>query len=212
MRDRLRDLLHQTAAGFGQSAREGRMNLFIELFSPGEGARILDLGGTAALWRLVETPLEVTIVNLPGVKTGKPDNPIHKLHFLEGDATNLTQFEDGAFDIVFSNSVIEHVGPEDRQAAFAREARRLAPRYWVQTPSIWFPIEAHTRAPFWFFYPEGLRRAIIERWRRRIPEWARMVEETTVLKRAELQEFFPDATIYTERSFGFPKSYVAYRV
>jgi len=49
-----------------------------------------------------------------------------------------------SFDAVYSNSTIEHVGDESRQALFAAAVRRLAPAYWVQTPSSHFPIEIHT--------------------------------------------------------------------
>jgi hypothetical protein len=82
----------------------------------------------------------------------------------------------------------------------------------VQTPSQWFPIEAHCGMPFWWFYPDRLRQYFIERWRKKLPAWTQMVEETTVLTRADLKRLFPEAQILTETSFGVPKSYVAYFV
>ncbi|MCZ8333375.1 MAG: class I SAM-dependent methyltransferase [Rhodobacteraceae bacterium] len=130
---------------------------------------------------------------------------------MEGDACDLSRFGDLSFDIAFSNSVIEHVGGPEKRSALAQEARRLAPRYWVQTPSVWFPIEAHTYLPFWWFYPPFLKRAFIKRWRRDLPEWCEMIEGTTVLPFAELRALFPEATILTERLIGLPKSYIATR-
>jgi len=58
--------------------------------------------------------------------------------------------QDGEFDLVFSNSVIEHVGDFERMRQFVHEARRVAKSYWIQTPSKWFPIEPHCGMPFWW--------------------------------------------------------------
>ena len=114
-------------------------------------------------------------------------------------------------DFVFSNSVIEHVGGAARRAQFAREVRRIGRSYWVQTPSIWFPIEAHSGMPLWWCYPQGMRNWILRRWREKLPAWTEMIEGTTVVKRAELQKLFPDAEIKVERVFGIPKSYIAFK-
>ena len=176
------------------------------------GDRVLDLGGTCSIWQYVETPLDVTIVNLPGVdKQVLPDSH-HRFHLVVGDATDMPEYRDNQFDVVFSNSVIEHVGGEERRAAFAREVRRLAPRYFVQTPSVWFPLEAHTGIPFWWALPQSVRRRAIERWRAKLPAWTEMVEGTTVIARDQLQAYFPDGAIITERVMGIPKSYAAYRL
>lgn len=130
----------------------------------------------------------------------------HKIRYIDGDACAVEGFAERSFDIVFSNSVIEHVGPADKQAEFAREVRRLGHSYWVQTPSKWFPIEAHCGMPFWWFYPASVRRYAIERWRKKLPAWTEMVEGTTVLTKSDLQGLFPEATILVETSFGMPKS------
>ena len=63
-------------------------------------------------------------------------------------------FADGAFDVVFSNAVIEHVGGATRQRAFV--ARRCAwrARVFVTTPNRWFPLEVHTRLPLVHWLPE----------------------------------------------------------
>ena len=74
-----------------------------------------------------------------------------------GDATNLSEFPDGSFDVVFSNSVIEHLQTFGNQEAMAREVRRLAPVFWVQTPNFWFPVEPHFLTPAWHWLPVAAR-------------------------------------------------------
>jgi hypothetical protein len=64
--------------------------------------------------------------------------------------------------------------------------------------------------PFWWFYPAVLRSYFIRRWREKLPAWAQMIEDTTVLTKAELQRLFPEAEIIVETIIFFPKSYIAY--
>lgn len=201
-------LLHR----FSDVTRRGRMRRFEDFLrrDPGAGPpRILDLGGQPEIWENVRRPCDVTLLNLPGAF--HPPGPTrHRFTWVEGDACDVRQFGDRQFDVVFSNSVIEHVGGPDRQAAFAREVRRLGRRYWVQTPSKYFPVEAHCGMPFWWFYPESVRRFFIARWRAKLPEWTEMVEGTTVLTRDWLRALFPGARVRTERVLALPKSYVAH--
>lgn len=194
---------------FSARSRKRRMQSFLDLMGIRSGMSVLDLGGLPAIWEDVQFPLAITVLNLPGVAQ-RAGRSHHDFRYVEGDACRVDGFEDGHFDAVFSNSVIEHVGPADKQADFAREVRRLGRSYWVQTPSKWFPIEAHCGMPLWWFYPAGLRRYFIESWRRKLPAWTAMVEDTRVLSRGDLQRLFPEATILVERACGFPKSYVAY--
>jgi len=76
------------------------------------------------------------------------------IRFQEADAEAMP-FPDGAFDVVHSNAVIEHVGGRERQEAFVREAVRVGRRVFVTTPNRWFPIEVHTRLPLVHWLPEG---------------------------------------------------------
>jgi len=126
------------------------------------GERVIDLGGTCDIWKYVETPLEITIVNMPGVDVRASGPSHHRFDFVTGDATAL-DYADDQFDIVFSNSVIEHVGGDEKERAFAHEVRRLAPAYYVQTPAIWFPLEPHTGIPFWWAIPQATRNRIVQR-------------------------------------------------
>ena len=189
--------------------RRRRMELFQRLMAPGPNSRILDLGGTPGLWSYIREPLEITILNLPG-NTGRGIPTHHRVTFVEADACATLPYADDEFDIVFSNSVIEHVGADDRQAAFAANARRIGRTYCVQTPAPWFPIEAHTGMPFWWLYPEPVRRRILAIWHTKLPAWSEAMADTRVLTRRRMAALFPDARIYTESLAGIPKSYTAF--
>ncbi len=200
---------HAAVRSVSELARARRMRQFCDRMRPSAKLRVLDLGGTPSVWRFVPHRLSITIVNLPG-ETGADMPSHHELRFVEGDACDLSEFDDRSFDLVFSNSVIEHVGDEQRQAAFAQEVRRLGDCYWVQTPAKWFPIEAHTGMPLWWFYPESTRRFFLSRWRDKLPDWSESMAQTRVLTRERMQDLFPGARVYVEAVAGIPKSYTAY--
>ena len=197
--------------------RRRRMDGLMRMLEIKPGTRVLDLGGSPSIWENVPVPLDITILNLPGgIPSFELDSfdarrSIHAFHHVEGDACNVHQFPDRSFDLAFSNSVIEHVGPQEKQEAFAREVVRLGKAYWVQTPSVWFPIEAHTGMPFYWFYPEQLRAWLLRRSQQKLPTWwTEYVAETRVLSRRRMTELFPNARVQVEFFFGLPKSYVAY--
>jgi Methyltransferase domain len=196
---------------FQRFTRDRRMRRFLQTVKLQGGERIIDLGGTVQFWAEVPVQLDITILNLPESVPREPVPSHHKITLVAGDACQ-TGFADDSFHLAFSNSVIEHVGSPENQQRMASEARRLAPNYWVQTPSIWFPIEAHTNMPFWWFYPPGLQRRLIAGWERKLPDWSEMVKGTTVLLHSDLARMFPDGTIWTERFAGLPKSYVVSRI
>jgi len=174
---------------------------------------IIDLGGTNEFWEqrgwAGRDDLSITIVNLEA-QPRRYDN----IHPTVGDATSLAEYADGAFDIAFSNSVIEHLFTFESQAAMAREVQRVASAFWVQTPNFWFPIEPHFLAPGWHWLPEDTRVAILRRrgvgWagRCRDPEFARrIVREIRLMRRGELESLFPGAAIMGERFGGLVKSW-----
>ena len=198
--------------------RRRRMRKFVIILKIKPGTRVLDLGGAPAIWEHVSVPLEITLLNLPGaISPGQfeiiqcPGLRHHAFYVIEGDACNVKQFGDRSFDLVFSNSVIEHVGPPAKQVEFAHEVLRLGRSYWVQTPSKWFPIEAHSGIPFYWFYPEWLRAALMRSWQKKLPAWwADYVGTTRVLSRRRMAELFPNGRTRVDYFLGFPKSYVSY--
>lgn len=194
---------------FSRYMRKRRMRLFVQRMSPVAGMKVLDLGGQPAIWDDVAPCLNITCLNLPGVADQNYESH-HKINYVIGDACNLIEWQFGDFDIVFSNSVLEHVGDVVKQDAFAREVRRLSDNYWIQTPSKFFPIEAHCGMPFWWFYPAWLRTFFLDRWSRKLPAWTEMVSTTTYIPRKRLISLFPDAKIINEW-FIFQKSLIAFK-
>ncbi|BAU14020.1 hypothetical protein LEP3755_45640 [Leptolyngbya sp. NIES-3755] len=189
--------------------RSQRFLKFLQLVNPPNSARILDLGGSSYTWKMVPHNFHVTIVNLDETEM---EPATEQFSFVQGDATNLRhQFADRSFDVVFSNSVIEHVGDESQQAAFASEVQRIAKGYWIQTPSDRFPIEIHTGIPFYWNLPTAVQTRLRKHWRKTYPEWTDMIEETRVLSRQRMQALFPDAEMFTERKLLLEKSYAVYR-
>jgi hypothetical protein len=178
---------------------------------------ILDIGGTRAFWEqrgwARRPDVRIVLVNIEA--DASTDENIEAR---AGDATDLSEFPDGSFDIVFSNSVIEHLETLDRQAAMAAEIRRLAPVYWVQTPNFWFPIEPHFLTPAWHWLPANVRIALLQRrrwgWRGPCPDPAQasaLVNEIRLMRGGELRSLFPDAKLNHERIGPFVKSFIAVR-
>ena len=183
--------------------RQARMQRFLSLIAPvmtKQRVRILDVGGTAAYWHalpgLYRAPnVEITIVNL-----GAHERDDENLRVREGNACNLP-FADGSFDVVHSNSVIEHVGLMPEMRAMAGEIRRIAPIYFVQTPNYWFPLEPHYRLPMVQFLPRPLRDRV------RDAIWPGQTIE--LIAAGQMRELFPDATLVRERFAGLTKSLIA---
>jgi SAM-dependent methyltransferase len=78
-----------------------------------------------------------------------------RIGYVQGDACALP-FDDGSFDVVFSNAVIEHVGGRERQRRLVSEALRVGRRVFLTTPNRRFPVEVHTRLPLVHWLPEAL--------------------------------------------------------
>jgi len=178
--------------------------------------RIIDVGGTNWFWEqggwAGADDVSITLVNLDA------EPRVHRnIETLGGGFGRLAEFGDGAFDVAFSNSVIEHLFTYDAQVRMAGEMRRVGRRYWVQTPNFWFPIEPHFHVLGWQWMPLPMRVALLRRFRcgwngpERDPEKARRaVEEVRLLSGREMRRLFPDGSLWAERWCGLAKSWVAF--
>jgi len=72
-------------------------------------------------------------------------------------------FEDGQFDVGFSNAVVEHLPDLDSQRAFVAELCRVSRRVFLTTPNRRFPIDTHTLVPFAHWLSDERRDAVYRR-------------------------------------------------
>lgn len=193
--------------------RRRRMKQFYREFAITPQTRVLDVGGREFNWNLMSYIPRVTILNVSS--QGERDG---RFEWILADARQLP-FSDGAFDVIYSNSVIEHCGGTDDQRRFAAECRRVGRRYYVQTPNRRFFLEPHVFTPFFHWLPRRwqaplLRNFTVWGWITRPDEAARrrFLETTRMLSKSDVQTLFPDATIWTERFLGLPKSFIAVRL
>jgi hypothetical protein len=208
---------------FSNSLRRKRFAFFLNFVRGLDQKKlnILDVGGTDLFWQnmgfgVSEEDQKNVTITLLNIRTYDVRYPNFKS--VIGDARNMKEFADNEFDIVFSNSVIEHVGNYDDQRSMANEIRRIVKYYYVQTPNYHFPMEPHFLFPFYQFLPVYVRAKMISTWTlgnvRRIPdmkEATEYVENLQLLSRRQVADLFPDAKIYREKFYGLTKSFVCIR-
>jgi ubiquinone/menaquinone biosynthesis C-methylase UbiE len=177
---------------------------------------ILDVGGGPETWENTEIDSKITTLNIHPIPLDSTRTEC-RIETVVGDGCDL-EYEDGAFDIVFSNSVIEHVGTVDRQKAFADEVRRVGRALWIQTPAPSFFIEPHLLTPFIHFFPRSVQKRVVRHfsvWGVLTKPTAQEVEdflgEIRLLSKREMNQLFPDCEIIHERVVGLTKSFIAVR-
>lgn len=205
----------------GAKFRKKRLAIFESLFynnyKHNQKIKILDVGGTAYFWsqsQLLSMPnIEITLLNLTIEETGNP-NMISKI----GDGTNMPEYADNHFDLVFSNSVIEHLYTWENQQKMAKEILRVGKKYYIQTPNRYFPIEAHYALPFAQNLPKPWMEFILTKTRlSRLKKWSeedakQYLEEIRLLDEKEMKSLFPDSQIYKENWLGMCKSITAHNL
>ena len=187
-------------------------SLIASLPSP---VKILDVGGTPEFWEHSgflngNQQINITFLNI---------EPVKHAHFecLLGDGRDLSRFTNQEFDLVFSNSVIEHVGDYRDQGKMADEIKRVGKRYFVQTPNLYFPIEPHFLFPFFQFLPLETRVWLLTHhnmgWYPKMSdeqEARKLASSTQLLSKQKFIGLFPKANFYVEKVAGLDKSFIVY--
>ncbi len=172
--------------------------------SDGKKTRILDIGGEARFWENVDFDTSnylITVVNFYAQESSRKE-----ITSIIGNALDLSQIPEDTVDVVFSNSVIEHVGSWKDQVRMADQLLQFDAPIFLQTPNFWFPMEPHFLFPFFQFLPLRLRALLLftfnlggynraESWKDALNE-VRMVR---LLSKKELRRLFPGSTIELER-------------
>lgn len=178
--------------------------------------RVLDLGGSVHFWfesGLIDHVGAVVIYNISHAEVQIGPEHSAKIEVRIYDGKTLPE-PDAGFDLVLSNSMLEHVPPLAR-ARVADEMQRVGKRGFVQTPAMEFPIEPHFVCPFIHWLPRPIGRHFV-----RFTPWALLSRpskekqqdyfaEVNLLTRADVALLFPGRRIFAERFAGLPKAWIA---
>lgn len=216
---------YDSQESIGSKLRKKRLSPLLEMieivFSEKGSVNIIDIGGTEQYWSIISRKylldynVSITIVNLPQAVKSEDHGPFR---FIVSDACHLSGIEDFSFDIAHSNSVIEHVGDWARMVQFSQQLKRVAKKYFVQTPNYWFPIEPHCMTFFFHWLPTPAQLWIVSRfqlghWEKAtsVDEAMRIVESARLLNKAMFRALFDGSVVITERFFALPKSFIGIR-
>jgi hypothetical protein len=197
--------------------RRRRWTRLVSRFTELGEMTVLDLGGTPRAWAAVPVrPARLVILN---TEPSGNDSSV-AAEVVTGDACDPpAPLGRDRFDLVYSNSVIEHVGGHERRKRFAETARTFAPHHWVQTPYRYFPVEPHFLFPGYQFLPLAARAALGRHWgpaRRSmhtmpVAEAIDFVQSIELLSVTDMLAYFPGCEVARERLGGMVKSLIAIR-
>jgi SAM-dependent methyltransferase len=139
--------------------RQRKLKTFLNIIAPNEGTKILDVGIGDTEYTPYDNFLEnnygfinnITGLSIEPIRFFKQRYPAVEVVVYDGQ--NFP-FRDKAFDVIWSNAVLEHVGNRSMQEIFLREINRCGKRAFITTPNRYFPIEVHTRIPLVHWLPK----------------------------------------------------------
>ncbi len=211
--------IHNIYELFSPYFRGKRFEKFVSILNPNRHkTKILDVGGYPKYWEYYEpVAAETDVLNIHQVEYDESES-LHNIKTVIGNGCDL-HYDDKSFDIVHSNSVIEHVGTWENQQKFASEVRRVGKEIWIQTPASESFMEPHYLTPFVHWLPKNLRGKIARNftiwgWITRPSKEAinERLDEIRLISREEMNILFPDCQIISEKFLGvFIKSYIAVR-
>ena len=163
-------MLRRVASQVSLRSRERKLRLFLDLLAPGPETTVVDVGVTDAPFgagssdnffeAMYPWPDRITAVG--NTELDRFTAAFPRIQAVRADGRELP-FGDGAFDLGFSNAVIEHVaGGRHGQRRFLGELCRVARRVFVTTPNRLFPVDPHSLLPVVHWLPDGeVRRRLL---------------------------------------------------
>jgi hypothetical protein len=212
--------------GLRRYTREQRLKRFNDFMSVVTGpVRLIDLGGTIKFWEnwgLAKKPLlDVTVVNSHELDKCHQDDPITlpNIHRLRADVLTLSAADFARFDVIFSNSLIEHLPGRHLQQRLARAIIDSKRPYFMQTPNKRSPVDPHfprPYVPFFAAYPRSLQARLLS-WSAlgsgsAAPSYQAALERLSnyyPLTKRDIRNLFPQAQVVMERPLGVPMSIIA---
>jgi len=189
--------------------RGARNARFVSTMNLTSSTTVLDVGGTSSFWELMPIRPKVTLLNTS--RDGDGDFPQ-----IIGSACDIP-CSDKSYDIVFSNSMIEHLRTWDNQKSAANEMLRVGRKLWVQTPYQWFPVETHLLTPFIHWLPHNCQHRMLRFTTRALlagssgEDCEALWSDVRLLTIGEMKLLFPGCQLLYERFGGFVKSLLAIR-
>lgn len=198
---------------FSHKSRTKKFRLFESVFHPRPDDRVLDVGASGEVFLrytfedIYPYPSRVIAGghDLGEIRSARQAYPQSTYCVFDGCSL---PFADKAFDIVFSNAVIEHILGPGRQNRFAEEIMRVGRSWFVTTPNYWYPFESHYHLPFIQFLPEDMQRSYNRLFGTHIPKGQR--QELALLSARGLRKLFPTSRIEKVRVTFWPETLVAF--
>lgn len=206
--------------------RARRLKLFNEFMKTITGPiRLVDLGGTVNFWKswgLAKQPLlNVTLVNNHEQDKQYSNDPISlpNIRRLDADVLTLTAADFANFDVIFSNSLIEHLPGRELQRQLAQAIVDSGRPYFLQTPNKRSPLDPHfprPYVPFFATYPRSVQARLLTWFKLGSSSVAPSYDAALArlhnyypLTTRDVRQLFPKARIVIERPLGFPMSIIA---
>lgn len=198
--------------------RRKRLAELLRIYPNLQEYSVLDVGGRPFMWDLLRAeysvaPKQLVLLNTPSEGT-LPESEHYTVKIADGCSL---PYEDKSFDLVFSNSVIEHVGKTEEMTRFSNECERVGKNIYIQTPNRWFPVDAHLGVAFIHWLPRGLYKKLCF-LSLRYPftinnptekkNFDLEFETTRLLTLSQLERLFPKKRIVPEKFLFFIKSFV----
>ena len=198
---------HRHFVAAGNTFRERRLRYFVEAVIERERERILDVGYGYGQFedQLLQFGIGNEVIALDIVPRDASGHP-NVVAFIVADAAYLP-FADRSIDIIYCNSLLEHVGDWRVQRQVFAEIERVGHKFFVQTPNLHFPVEPHHLLPLFQYLPRPVQqwvgRNILGHYE---PVW--LLDRKAV---EYLAGIGGEIAVWEERLFGLIKSFVLYR-
>jgi hypothetical protein len=138
---------------------------------------------------------------------------------LRADVLTLSAADFARFDVIFSNSLIEHLPGRHLQQRLARAIIDSKRPYFMQTPNKRSPVDPHfprPYVPFFAAYPRSLQARLLS-WSAlgsgsAAPSYQAALERLSnyyPLTKRDIRNLFPQAQVVMERPLGVPMSIIA---
>jgi hypothetical protein len=191
--------------------------------------RIIDLGGTVSMWERwgldKEAGLRIDLVNSFPIDVNGRDLVPATSNFrkVNADVASLRPDDYRQYDLVFSNSMLEHLTSRDLQRSVAQAILTSGRPFFIQVPnkhSLIDPHFAHPLAPFFAAWPRSLQARALSLSALGSGSKASSVEHAerrlayyNPISKRDLVELFSagSPTLAIERTLGVPISIVVWK-